>query len=424
VIDRLRRATKLNAAATVAGILDSAPASERYAVIKLVTGSLRIGASSRLVKQALANLGNVDVSAIEEVWHGLVPPYSDLFAWLEGRGERPGGSLPARYRPVMLAHALEDSDLATLNPTAFAVEWKWDGIRVQAVATCAERRLYTRTGEDIGAAFPDVIAKLDFEGALDGELLIKSAEGAVGSFNDLQQRLNRKTADKKLMERSPAFIRAYDILADGERDHRSDPFSERRRGLEIFVARHGSDRLDISPLVEARTWRELAELRSAPVSDAAEGLMLKRWDSPYLPGRPKGYWYKWKRDPYLVDCVLMYAQRGHGKRSSFYSDYTFGVWHNHALTPVGKAYFGFTDAELVLLDKFVREHTVERFGPVRAVRAGLDFGLVLEIAFEGLARSSRHKSGVAMRFPRVRRIRWDKPAAEADTLEALAKLIR
>jgi DNA ligase-1 len=275
-----------------------------------------------------------------------------------------------------------------------------------------------------------VIAALNFEGVIDGELLI-IRNGAVATFSDLQQRLNRKTPDAKAIANYPAGVRAYDLLLEGEMDLRTLPFCERRRRLEAFVVRVASPRLDLSPLVAFESWEELAALRARPPEgDArlAEGLMLKRRNSIYEAGRPKGPWFKWKRDPHLIDAVLMYAQRGHGKRSSFYSDYTFGVWREDAngtrtLTPVGKAYFGFTDEELRMLDKFVRDNTVERFGPVRSVRADKDFGLVLEVAFEGLQRSARHKSGVAMRFPRINRIRWDKPAREADELSMLERLL-
>ncbi len=227
------------------------------------------------------------------------------------------------------------------------------------------------------------------------------------------------------MQDYPAAILAYDLLAEGEQDVRALPLTERRERLERLVAEHTGDRLALSPLLTHATWDDLAALRAdPPVGAAAEGLMLKRRDSAYVAGRPKGPWFKWKRDPHVIDAVLMYAQRGHGKRSGFYSDYTFGVWTEEgALTPVGKAYFGFTDEELKQIDKFVRDHTTDRFGPVRAVRAERDFGLVLEIAFEGLQRSTRHKSGVAMRFPRVSRIRWDKPAREADTLETVLDLL-
>jgi DNA ligase-1 len=270
------------------------------------------------------------------------------------------------------------------------------------------------------------MAALDFEGVIDGELLVLR-EHRVQPFGDLQQRLNRKTVDAKTMAAHPAGIRAYDLMAADGQDLRHLPFQNRRMRLEDFITRHGNERLDLSPLAPFHSWERLAELRAnPPEGDAsqAEGLMLKRWDSVYQAGRPKGPWFKWKRDPLLVDAVLMYAQRGHGKRSSFYSDYTFGVWTaDGALTPVGKAYFGFTDEELKEIDKFVRDNTIDRFGPVRSVRADRGLGLVFEVAFEGLQRSTRHKSGVAMRFPRINRIRWDKPAGEADTLETMEAML-
>jgi DNA ligase-1 len=423
VVEALTLATRLDAPRLLQGWLDALPASERWALLKLVTGALRIGAGARLAKQALADWSGRPLAEIEEIWHGLEAPYQDLFAWLEGKADRPSGRALAPFRPVMLAHALEAEDRAKLNAADFAIEWKWDGVRVQAVSDQGRRRLYSRTAEDIGAAFPDVVESLPFEGVLDGELLVRTADGSVAPFGDLQQRLNRKKVDEKLIARFPAFVRAYDVLFDGQEDLRGLPFRERRLRLEAFVARVGSDRLDLSPIVGAADWPEIEALRSEPADPAAEGLMLKRWDSVYQAGRPRGVWWKWKREPHRVDCVLMYAQRGHGKRSSLYSDYTFGVWRGKELAPVGKAYFGFTDAELVELDRYVRENTTERFGPVRAVRADRQAGLVLEIAFEGLQRSSRHRSGLAMRFPRISRIRWDKPAAEADTIEALERLL-
>ena len=408
--------------------LDACESSEaRWALLKLVTRELRIGLSARLAKTAVASLkAEVDVSEVEEVWHAVTPPYLDLFAWLDGDGEKPDADSPGRFRPVMLAHAIDEAvDFAKLDPATYAAEWKWDGIRVQAVKERGVCRLWSRTGDDVAKSFPDLVEGLAFEGALDGELLVVR-DGEIAPFADLQQRLNRKTADAKLMAKYPAAIRAYDLLADGREDTRHLPFRERRKRLERFVERHASPMLSLSPLVPFKTWEGLATLRAdPPVGAAAEGLMLKRWDSTYEGGRPKGPWFKWKRDPYLVDAVMMYAQRGHGRRSSYYSDFTFGVWTEEGtLTPVGKAYFGFTDAELVELDRFVRNNTTERFGPVRAVRADREKGLVLEIAFEGLQRSSRHRSGVAMRFPRISRIRWDKPSGEADGLEALERILR
>ena len=432
VVDALRAAHRGQTQGLLEGWLDACEdADARWALLKLLTGGLRVGVSARLAKQAAADIAPryghvVEMAEIEEIWHGLEPPYAELFAWLEGRSPRPDPDAAGRFRPVMLAQAVDEGvDFARLDPASYAAEWKWDGIRVQAVREGGVARLYSRTGDEISGAFPDLMAGLDFEGAIDGELLVLR-EGRVAPFADLQQRLNRKTVDARLMAAFPAGIRAYDLLSDAGQDVRSLPFVQRRARLEAFVARHPSPRLDLSPMVAFDSWEGLAALRAAPPpgdAQSAEGLMLKRWDSLYEAGRPKGPWFKWKRDPFLVDAVLMYAQRGHGKRSSFYSDYTFGVWRDGELTPVGKAYFGFTDEELRQLDKFVRDHTVERFGPVRAVRADRGFGLVLEVAFEGLQRSTRHKSGVAMRFPRISRIRWDKPAAEADTLETLERML-
>jgi DNA ligase-1 len=387
--------------------------------------------SARLAKQALADLADRPVNEIEEVWHAVEPPYAPLFAWLEGRGPRPQATIKAPFRPVMLSHAIADDELATITPDRYAAEWKWDGVRVQAVNEDGTVRLYTRTADDISHTFPDLTAGIDVEGAIDGELLIGArGDGAValGSFADLQQRLNRKTVSSKLMASHPAMLRAYDCLVDGRDDIRALPFRDRRARLEALVGRSLSGRIDLSPLVAFADGAELARLRAAPPEPVIEGLMLKRWDSVYEPGRPKGPWFKWKRDPHTVDAVLMYAQRGHGKRSSYYSDYTFGVWHageaGDELVPVGKAYFGFTDEELTELDRFVRNNTVNRFGPVREVVHEPASGLVLEVAFEGLNRSTRHRSGVAMRFPRIARIRWDKPPSEADRLETLLTLIR
>jgi ATP-dependent DNA ligase len=416
--------------------LDSLDETGRWALLKLVTGALRIGVSARLAKTAVAALGDKDPDEIELIWPGLAPPYLELFAWVEGRGDKPMTSDPAPFRPVMLAHAIEEPDLAALTPADFLAEYKWDGIRVQAVAGTRPDgrrvvRLYSRTGDDISGSFPDLTAALDFSGAIDGELLVKR-DGRVQPFNVLQQRLNRKTVTPKLIAEYPAHLRAYDLLVDGAEDVRERPFPERRARLEALVARLDAQRIDLSPLIPFATWDELIAARADPAiagadADAVEGVMLKRRDAPYLPGRPKGLWWKWKRDPFIVDAVLMYAQRGSGKRSSFYSDYTFGVWRSgengDELVPVGKSYFGFTDAELAEIDRFVRRNTVDRFGPVREVVHEPDQGLVFEVAFEGLQRSTRHKSGLAMRFPRINRLRWDKPPGEADHIETLERLL-
>jgi DNA ligase 1 len=438
VIATLATAHKSALPGHLARWLDALDETGRWALLKLITGGLRIGVSARLAKTAVAALGSVSPDDIEQVWHGLSAPYIPLFAWVEGRGEKPQSDDPAPFRPVMLAHALEEPDFAKLRAADFLAEWKWDGIRVQASAGTDRQdrrvvRLYSRTGEDLSAAFPDVAEALSFTGTIDGELLIMR-EGRVQSFNVLQQRLNRKQVTTRMLLDYPAHIRAYDLLVDGTQDIRALPFVERRARLEKFLAKAPSPRLDLSSLLHFDSWEALAGLRADPVAsnagpdgEAIEGCMIKRRDSAYLPGRPKGLWYKWKREPMLVDAVLMYAQRGHGKRSSYYSDFTFGVWRDgtlgEELVPVGKAYFGFSDAELLELDRYVRKNTVDRHGPVRVVAANAQGGLVFEVAFEGVNRSPRHKSGVAMRFPRIARIRWDKPSHEADRLEALERLI-
>jgi DNA ligase-1 len=441
VVETLAALGKAQLPQQLARWLDALDETGRWALIKLVTGGLRIGVSARLAKAAVAALGGkdaqVDAQEIELLWPGLAPPYRDLFAWLEGRAGKPESGDVAPFRPPMLAHALDDADLQNLDASEFMAEWKWDGIRVQAVSAQHDdkkiARLYSRTGEDISKSFPDLLDALHMPGAIDGELLIMR-EGRVQSFNVLQQRLNRKSVTPKLIAEFPAHLRAYDLLADGDEDLRGLPFAERRGRLENFVAKLGDGRIDLSSLVPFSTWDELTAARKNPAAagagddaGAVEGVMLKRRDALYLPGRPKGPWWKWKRDPFIIDAVLMYAQRGHGKRSSYYSDYTFGVWtkgeDGEELVPVGKAYFGFTDEELLQIDRFVRRNTTDRFGPVREVVHEPDQGLVLEVAFEGLQRSMRHKSGLAMRFPRINRLRWDKPPGEADRLERLETMI-
>ena len=432
VVDRLNTAGRSETPALIAGWLDSMDATERWALLKLITGGLRVGVSARLAKSALARIGDVDVATVEEIWHAVEPPYGEIFAWLEGRGPAPDPGRAPVFRPLMLAHPLEDRELEALAAADYMAEWKWDGIRVQAVSVrdadgALQKRLYSRTGDDIGGAFPDVLDAIDFEAVLDGELLVVHPNengGAVAPFNDLQQRLNRKRVDAKLLAAHPAHVRLYDMLFDAGKDLRGETLESRRARLEAWFAHRAPPRFDLSPVLDFESWDELAGLRAVAREAGIEGLMLKRRDAVYEAGRPRGPWFKWKRDPLLVDAVLMYAQRGHGKRSSFYSDYTFGCWRpaeagGDELVPVGKAYSGFTDDELRRIDRWVRDNTINRFGPVREVEPGL----VFEVAFDSVHPSKRHKSGVAMRFPRIHRIRWDKPIEEADRLESLEALI-
>jgi len=418
VVDALRTATRASAPGLITALMDRMDSTSRFALLKLVTGGLRVGVSARLARTAVAQAFGIALDSVEEVWHGLEPPYAPLFAWGEGSAPMPVEHERPIFRPFMLAHPLEGE---AIDLADHAAEWKWDGIRVQVAHVSGETRLFSRAGDDITPAFPDVAAAFIVPGVVDGELLVRGTAqgGEAASFNALQQRLNRKTVSAKALLESPAFVRLYDILFDGADDLRALPWTERRARLEWFVAHLPPDRFDLSALVEVHSLADLDALRAGARDAAIEGLMLKRRDSPYVAGRRTGLWWKRKRDPLRADCVVMYAERGHGKRSSFYSDYTYGAWtEDGRLLPVGKAYSGITDEELAWLDRWVRNNTVARFGPVREVEKSL----VLEIAFDSIHASARHKSGLAMRFPRIARLRADKPAAEAETIAALLRL--
>jgi len=426
-VDLLGKMTRLSVMSELPRLFDRLTPEGRYALIKLATGAMRVGVSARLAKTAFAQAFNVSVEEVEEYWHALAPPFAELFAWAAHGAPPPDTEAMPLFRPFMLAHPLED---AVLDLTDYVAEWKWDGIRMQLVHAGGETRLYSRTGDDITHSFPEMAEALAIPAVLDGELLVRGSHqggetGGAASFNALQQRLGRKTVSKKMLSEFPAFVRLYDVLILEGEDLRERPWTERRTRLEALMPRLPADRFDLSAVVDAEHFEHLAEIRAGARDEAIEGLMLKRRDSPYVAGRKTGLWYKWKRDPLLVDCVLMYAQRGSGKRSSFYSDYTFGCWDGDPdegaeLLPVGKAYFGFTDEELKQLDRYVRNHTLNRFGPVRET----DKSLVFEVAFDSVHESKRHKSGLAMRFPRIHRIRWDKPAHEADRIDALRSLVR
>jgi DNA ligase 1 len=419
VVARLQALGRVDAPVALATMLDQLDADARFALLKLAMGGLRAGVSSRLAKTALAQAFALNVDAVEEVWHGIAPPYAALFDWAEGRAAQPTAADTPVFRSFMLAHPLED---ARVDLKDYAAEWKWDGIRIQIVHTAGQTRLYSRGGDDITGSFPDVADAVAVAGVFDGELLVRgdAQGGAAASFNALQQRLGRKAPSAKLQSEAPAFVRLYDVLFDAGDDLRALPWTERRTRLEATMPRFDAARFDLSAIIVAKDFAALEGIRVGARDAAIEGVMLKRRDSPYVTGRRAGLWYKWKRDALTVDCVMMYAKRGSGKRSSFYSDYTFGCWTDDgALLPVGKAYSGFTDEELKGLDRFVRQNTVAKFGPVREVEKTL----VLEVAFDSVHASKRHKSGIAMRFPRISRIRTDKPAAEADLIATLERMV-
>ncbi|WOI37923.1 cisplatin damage response ATP-dependent DNA ligase [Alteromonas sp. CI.11.F.A3] len=434
VVDTFANVSKQKVASTLANYLTIMTPSQRWALLKLGTRGLRIGVSARSIKQILAEYGNQDITEIEKLWHGVTPPYTDLLAWLEGNGPKPDISNAVTFHPVMLSHPIAQSDIDDFIPEQWQIEHKFDGIRVQLVCNTTkeepEKALFSRTGDDISHAFPDLLDSVSGNMVvdnmvLDGELLVMH-NNEVDTFNALQQRLNKKKPTSALMKTNPAGLIVYDALVLDGKQLTDSPLITRRKALEAWFYKNGiqendnKSRLHLSECLSADSPTDLQALHKRVCENrAVEGLMIKRSSSHYVPGRPKGQWYKWKRDPLVVDAVMMYAQRGHGKRSSFYSDYTFGAWQDEQLLPIGKAYSGFTDEELKKLDNWVRRNAIGRFGPVREVKKEL----VLEVAFDAVHPSNRHKSGVALRFPRIHRIRWDKPANEADTLINVKALI-
>ncbi|MBI3505361.1 MAG: cisplatin damage response ATP-dependent DNA ligase [Proteobacteria bacterium] len=413
VVESLRAAKKAGIPALLPGLLDRLDADARWVLLKIFLGSTRVDLPERLVKSALAERGSKELAEVEEIWPGLEAPYLKLFAWLDGKAPRPAVDASSAFRPMMLAQPLDAVELPDLDPADWRAEWKWDGARVQIAAADGKARLWTRDGAEIGAAFPELGAGIGFDAVLDGELLVRG-----GSFADLQGRLGRRKPDAALRARLPGFVRVHDLLFEKGEDLRAFPFDARRKRLEAWHAANPDPRFELSPLVAFGDWAGLKALRAQGREPAADGLMLKRADSPYLAGRPKGGWLKWKYDARTIDAVLVYARRGEGARGAFYADFTFACWLDGNLVPVGKADTGFSDAELVRLDKFVRDHTLDRHVPVRVVEPTL----VVELAFDGVRHSARHKSGVTLRTPRVARIRWDKPAADAGRVETLAAL--
>lgn len=427
IAEMLSGVSRSDAPRLLAGLLDSISPSSRYALIKLATGGLRVGVSQGLVRSALAKWSGKPETEIEDAWHSGAPPYDVFFSWLQGRGDRPASNSAPRWRSFMLAHPATLEELARFEPGDFIAEWKWDGIRVQVVCDGMSSSLFSRTGEDISGAFPEIQMPEGLVAVIDGELLALRNGGGLhpATFNDLQQRLNRKAPPQRLIDHSPVFIRAYDVLQIDALDLRGQLTLARKAALAELIDRFKPPKIDVSQDVAFASFEDLDRMRRSPPDPAIEGVMLKRKDAAYVAGRTAGLWYKWKKAPMTADVVLMYAQRGHGKRSGLYSDFTFGAWTDDGSTllPVGKAYFGFTDKELAFIDRYVRENTIDRFGPVRSIRANASQGLVFEIEFEGIGLSGRHKSGIALRFPRISRIRQDKLPREADTIAAMKKLI-
>lgn len=395
--------------------------TELFVWNKLITGGFRVGVSQSLVVRALARVAGVEEAAVAHRLMGAWEPTADFYRAL--LAAETGDADVSRPYPFFLAYALE-GDPETLGAVAeWQAEWKWDGIRAQLVRRRGESFLWSRGEELVTERFPELAeaaALLPDGTVLDGEIL-PWADGRPLPFAQLQRRIGRKTLGPKILREVPVVLLCYDLLELGGQDVRERPLWQRRTRLAALLdTLPAAGRFPISPTVPAASWAELAAARGESRARLAEGLMLKRRESPYRAGRRRGDWWKWKVDPFTVDAVLVYAQRGSGRRASLYTDYTFALWDEAGeLVPFAKAYSGLTDAEIREVDAFVRRNTKEKFGPVRTVAPEL----VFELAFEGIQRSSRHKSGIAVRFPRIARWRRDKPAAEADTVETVRALL-
>lgn len=391
----------------------------RFLWNKLITGAFRVGVARTLVERAMANVAGVDHAVMAHRLMGdWQPSEADFLKLIDPDDDEDD---IARPYPFCLAYAIE-ADPEALGPVdEWQVEWKWDGIRCQLIRRQGQTFVWSRGEDLVNGRFPEIEAaagKLPDGTVLDGEALAWK-DGRPLPFADMQRRIGRKAVSKKMLADVPVALIAYDILEHAGEDARERPMTDRRSLLEETVNAVDDDRLILSQTVDASSWAELEELRSTSRTRRVEGFMLKRKSSVYRVGRKKGDWWKWKVDPYTIDAVLIYAQRGSGRRAGLYTDYTFGLWRDGELVPVAKAYSGLTDVEIGEVDRFVRANTIDRFGPVRVVKPEL----VFELAFEGINRSSRHKSGVAVRFPRMHRWRTDKPPAEADTLENLLGLL-
>lgn len=390
---------------------------QRFVWNKIITGGFRVGVSQVLVIRSLSNVFGIEAPVVAHRMMGDWKPTAQFFEILTS--SEISDAKDSRPYPFFLAYPLGDDPEILGDRTDWQVEWKWDGIRAQLIQRNQKIFLWSRGEELITERFPEIIEtakRIEHEFVLDGEVLPWQDDLPL-PFLKLQKRIGRKKITKRILQEVPAILLAFDLLEIDGVDIRPRPLSERRLILESLVP-GPMKALRISPIVKKTSWEDLRELRNSSRRRRVEGFMLKQLTSPYGVGRRKGDWWKWKIDPFTVDAVMIYAQRGHGRRASLYTDYTFAVWHEKRLVPFAKAYSGLTNEEIRQVDRFVRANTLERFGPVRSVIPKL----VFEIAFESIQKSSRHKSGIAVRFPRIQRWRKDKNAADADRLEDLIKM--
>lgn len=399
---------------------DELDSTQRFVWNKLLTGGFRVGVSQRLVTRAIAESAGLQPALVAHRLMGTWAPTPEFFEALRSPASEEFES--SRPYPFFLAHQLDDPPHDKLDERSnWLAEWKWDGIRAQLIRRGGETFIWSRGEELMTDRFPELLVdatRLPDGTVLDGEVL--AWKDAVLPFSVMQRRIARKKLGPKILADAPVIFMAFDLLESSGEDVRQKPLAERRALLsEILAHRPKDSAIRVASPLEEPTWEALAAIRERSREHGVEGLMLKRLDSPYGVGRERGQWWKWKIEPYTIDCVLIYAQQGHGRRAGLYTDYTFGVWRDGALTPFAKAYSGLTDEEIRKVDRFVRRNTIERFGPVRSVKPEL----VFELAFENIQRSARHKSGVAVRFPRMNRWRQDKKPEDADTLEAILAML-
>ncbi|MFW2542036.1 ATP-dependent DNA ligase [Primorskyibacter sp. 2E107] len=394
--------------------------TQRFLFNKLITGGFRIGVSQKLMTRALARATGQDEATLAlKLMGGWTPQSTTFHALIEADDPEADASRPY---PFYLAHQLDDVPAALGAPKEWQAEWKWDGIRGQLILRDGGHHLWSRGEELITDRFPEFARTADFlppGTVIDGEIVTWDGTAPMG-FSTLQPRIGRKTVPKKLLEDAPVVLLAYDLLEHGGEDIRALPLADRRARLDTLLQDLPPEAaVRPSPVIAFDTWQSLAETRATARYEKAEGLMLKRISSPYQIGRKKGDWWKWKLDPLSVDAVMIYAQQGHGRRANLFTDFTFAVWKGNELVPFTKAYSGLTDAEFNQITAWVRKNTLQRFGPVRQVRPDH----VFEIAFEGIQASPRHKSGIALRFPRMSRWRHDKPPQEANSLSDLQAML-
>jgi DNA ligase-1 len=431
-IGPLRGADPAAIRAALFGYWDELDWRERFLLVKLIGGGFRVGVSRLLVTRALAALAAVDSKLIAQRLMGWTdnsvrPNAASFLRLIAAQSEQEQQLRGGQPYPFFLAHQLQGAPAALGNLADWQVEWKYDGIRAQLVRRGGQNYLWSRGEDLITERFPELAALVLPEGTvIDGEVLIWAEGDTPAPFADLQKRIGRKTLSAKLLGELPAVLVAYDLLEEAGVDLRALPQHERRTLLAALVAATGRGQLRLSPLIDAPDWPALEAIRSQSRARGVEGMMLKARDAQYGVGRTKdvGTWWKWKIEPYAIDAVLIYAQAGHGRRASLYTDYTFAVWDQdeageRKLVPFAKAYSGLTDAEIAVVDNVIRKTTIEKFGPVRSVKPSM----VFEIGFEGIAVSSRHKAGIAVRFPRILRRRDDKGIDDADTLTTLKGLL-